>query len=788
MYRRALDDAWTARLAREDASDASPGISPTSVPEWTLPASDRVDLAQVFARGQDADHDGLTRGFLEGPAHQRLVRGRALAIAACSWAKSPTSRAARRGRGGTSDGAAALKRGDGVVFDRGAPDEPEAGGNVWEVLDARGRSVGKGADDAVRDGEYELTFDGAVARSWGSSDGPAEPRRGDLVWRTGDADLDARLRRVIPDGVGEAPTRRDAVTVRVSSERRRAASRHPRGRARSRGRRRDCRGARPRGETTDVVRVHRQGDWSTRREPRSRLASSTSTAWTSTPASFSPPGDQELSPASGGGVDDGQAKLGRGGGGGNARRSRRRRARRGCVVGRAKRGFERRRVFVGETRGRILRRVRDALRLDESFRRRRVVEVEALALGAVPHAGTGRGGAGGGLAGRDRLGLFGSARASGCGGRGSRERTVRRRRDAAGFETGRGTAVAVLPQARRGRAVGAQRGVDADPDASPRGGRVVGRVRTRARSAASRGFFAQRRQRRRRGGVFSVGARTAHPDARSRRSATGATGRGAGPEGAAAMEVVIHQHLPIFHTEHCVFCRFLSDGNSYKDCGHPCESADVHLRDGGEGSPRAGGHGMQEHGVQRAGAERGGVRPRARGGGVRRFRVELVDEPGSVVAPLMDAYRQVLAGRDTARRWWSGWGRCRTPTEEVTARGGEASRFGKRTRQGNDETDGRGEERGGEDGGEGTVRTRDRAAIRRRSAEKKRKPRKPSYALGAIVHCRRARCAVVRARSSRSFAPSRRPRVRRVESGADPRRASRLRSTLADATACRLFD
>jgi hypothetical protein len=27
-----------------------------------------------------------------------------------------------------------------------------------------------------------------------------------------------------------------------------------------------------------------------------------------------------------------------------------------------------------------------------------------------------------------------------------------------------------------------------------------------------------------------------------------------------ALEVVLHQHLAIFHTEHCVFCRFLSDG------------------------------------------------------------------------------------------------------------------------------------------------------------------------------------------------------------------------------------
>jgi len=28
-----------------------------------------------------------------------------------------------------------------------------------------------------------------------------------------------------------------------------------------------------------------------------------------------------------------------------------------------------------------------------------------------------------------------------------------------------------------------------------------------------------------------------------------------------------------------VFCRFMSSGNSYKDCGHPCEQHKVHLRD-----------------------------------------------------------------------------------------------------------------------------------------------------------------------------------------------------------------
>ena len=45
------------------------------------------------------------------------------------------------------------------------------------------------------------------------------------------------------------------------------------------------------------------------------------------------------------------------------------------------------------------------------------------------------------------------------------------------------------------------------------------------------------------------------------------------------IEIILHCHLPIFHTEHCVFCRFLSDGNSYKDCGHPCETNDARLQD-----------------------------------------------------------------------------------------------------------------------------------------------------------------------------------------------------------------
>lgn len=52
-----------------------------------------------------------------------------------------------------------------------------------------------------------------------------------------------------------------------------------------------------------------------------------------------------------------------------------------------------------------------------------------------------------------------------------------------------------------------------------------------------------------------------------------------GARAAAHLEAIVHAHVPVFHTEHCVFARFLSGGNSFVDCGHPCERHRVHLRD-----------------------------------------------------------------------------------------------------------------------------------------------------------------------------------------------------------------
>lgn len=45
------------------------------------------------------------------------------------------------------------------------------------------------------------------------------------------------------------------------------------------------------------------------------------------------------------------------------------------------------------------------------------------------------------------------------------------------------------------------------------------------------------------------------------------------------LEPVIYSQLPVFHTEHCVFCKFLSDGTDNTNCGHPCEKHQLSVRD-----------------------------------------------------------------------------------------------------------------------------------------------------------------------------------------------------------------
>jgi len=66
---QSVDRAW-------EAMKDSPEAIPDSVKTPFLTQEVARELAQVFARGQDAEYGGLTPGFLEGSQHQMLVRGR----------------------------------------------------------------------------------------------------------------------------------------------------------------------------------------------------------------------------------------------------------------------------------------------------------------------------------------------------------------------------------------------------------------------------------------------------------------------------------------------------------------------------------------------------------------------------------------------------------------------------------------------------------------------------------------------------------------------------------------
>lgn len=123
------------------------------------------------------------------------------------------------------------------------------------------------------------------------------------------------------------------------------------------------------------------------------------------------------------------------------------------------------------------------------------------------------------------------------------------------------------------------------------------------------------------------------------------------PPGAA--EVVVHQHMPMFHMEHCVFCAFLSPGTDHTNCGRPCDRHDVRLRDRvGTDHPLKADVGCRNtlyNGVPQSAAE---VLPAIVAAGARRLRVEFLDESPDRVRDTLRLYREALDGRRDPRALW----------------------------------------------------------------------------------------------------------------------------------------
>ncbi|MBK9576442.1 MAG: U32 family peptidase [Fibrobacterota bacterium] len=119
------------------------------------------------------------------------------------------------------------------------------------------------------------------------------------------------------------------------------------------------------------------------------------------------------------------------------------------------------------------------------------------------------------------------------------------------------------------------------------------------------------------------------------------------------LELTLHQHMPMFHMEHCVFCAFLSSGKDFRDCGRPCEKHEVRLRDHlGAAHPVKADAGCRNT-VFNARAQTGAdYFPQFTQAGIRRFRVEFLDEGPDEVHRTLDRYRRLLAGEIDGRGLW----------------------------------------------------------------------------------------------------------------------------------------
>jgi U32 family peptidase len=119
------------------------------------------------------------------------------------------------------------------------------------------------------------------------------------------------------------------------------------------------------------------------------------------------------------------------------------------------------------------------------------------------------------------------------------------------------------------------------------------------------------------------------------------------------LEIVIHQQIPMFHMEHCVYCAFLSPGTDATNCGRPCDSHEVKLRDrAGKEHPLKADVGCRNtlyNAVPQTAAE---YLSRLRHKGARFLRIEFLDDDPVAVERTITLYREVLEGTRDGKSLW----------------------------------------------------------------------------------------------------------------------------------------
>jgi putative protease len=111
-------------------------------------------------------------------------------------------------------------------------------------------------------------------------------------------------------------------------------------------------------------------------------------------------------------------------------------------------------------------------------------------------------------------------------------------------------------------------------------------------------------------------------------------------------ELTLHQHIPMFHMEHCVFAAFLSQGKDHLTCGRPCDHHRIAVRDRvSESHPIRADVGCRNTVFNSRPQSGASHLPQLLATGLRHFRLELLDESPEEAVRLLHSYREALAGQ-----------------------------------------------------------------------------------------------------------------------------------------------
>ncbi len=115
-------------------------------------------------------------------------------------------------------------------------------------------------------------------------------------------------------------------------------------------------------------------------------------------------------------------------------------------------------------------------------------------------------------------------------------------------------------------------------------------------------------------------------------------------------EITIHQYMPSFHMEHCVFASFLSDGSSIKDCGMPCLHNNVEIVDKKHvAHPVLADQECRNTMFNGTPQSAASLIPQLQKIGVHHYRIEALSEDAATLRKKIIAYLDVLEGKRSAK-------------------------------------------------------------------------------------------------------------------------------------------